>query len=513
LQSLPQRYKCVAPKANYSYLEFKLPVNRKYGKFCISILVTFCSQQTTKKVENSFRNHIPKRSKSMEELEITQVEVIEEAEDIVEAEEQAVEDATHDPGARIEETQDFTQAEAVEAELTEVMEVVEPGEADVEESVPEADFIAEAEAASEPEAVVDEDVLADTEAMATPGSEPGMTTPDEPQAQVRDPLTGKGYGEQNQSSESEPEAEEYVLAESLDEMEGIQAQAGEFTPTETQEPQSDGTMADPGLIDGNDPVYQVDTEAGDISGSIGTQDDINEDLTGELDPQRLGPENLPQNEKLPVGMGPNGALFPGGGKLPGGKGGPPQGGKTNGGGPPVGNYGSGSKGNGGKKGKVTYWGVNDGQSFEGSSNNSCEKETVQQSKRSEITTDGNVIVDCGDGTQYQLYWEDGGDIEVSKRGLTLDGATPMPYTGNGSWGEDPDPKTPIGGVDHEAGKVYPVLAGGSSKSGGKTPGDKDGDDDSGHFLGDPNLSGSDDYVPPPDDDIPYHILNQYNIGH
>jgi len=272
--------------------------------------------------------------------------------------------------------------------------------------------------------------------------------------------------------------------------------------------------ADPGLIDGNEPGYRVEDKNGDISGAVGTQDGFNEDMTGEIDPQRLGPESLPQNEKLPVGMGPNGALFPGGGKMPGGKGGFPGGSKTNGGGPPVGNYGGGSKGNGkGKSGKTTYWGVNDGQSFEGSSNDSCEKETVKQSKRSEITSDGNVIIDCGNGTQYQLYWENGGDIEVSKRGMTMDGGTPMPYTGNWSWGEDPDPDTPIGGVDHEAGKVFPVLGGSSSKSGGKTPGDKDGEDDSGKFLGDPNLSGSDDYVPPPDDDIPYQILNQYNVGY
>jgi hypothetical protein len=465
----------------------------------------------------------------MEELETTQVEVIEEVEETVEAveavetvdaeeafeaEEQAMDDATHDPGARVEETQDFAQAEAVETEMVEVLEDTEAKpEETTEEAVVEAESIVEYEAQESTADAVEE-----TEASSIPmlGSESeGMVTPDEPQGQYRDPLTGKGYGEQTQSSdESEPEAEEYVMAEPLDEAEGIQVQAEGVTTTQTQEPQSDGTLADPGLIDGNEPSYQVDPEAGDISGSIGTQDGVNDDLTGELDPQRLGPENLPQNEKLPVGMGPNGALFPGGGKLPGGKGGPPQGSKTNGGGPPVGNYGGGSKGNGkGKSGKTTYWGVNDGQSFEGSSNDSCEKETVKQSKRSEITSDGNVIIDCGNGTQYQLYWENGGDIEVSKRGMTLDGGTPMPYTGNWSWGEDPDPDTPIGGVDHEAGKVFPVLAGGSSKSGGKTPGDKDGDDDSGKFLGDPNLSGSDDYVPPPDDDIPYHNLNQYNVGH
>lgn len=425
---------------------------------------------------------------SSEAVEV--VEVVETAETEVE---QVVEEATHEPGARVEETQDFVQAEAVEMEFTEIMEEPEAvAETEAAETIAEAEAIAEAEESLE----------------MTPGSEPeGMAKPDEPVAQARDPLTGKGYGEQTQSPGGEPE-EEFVMAENLDESAEIQTQTEGLTNTGIGETEAGGLEADPSLIDGNEPLYQVDDETTDINGAVGTQDGFNDEMTGELDPQRLGPENLPQNERLPVGMGPNGALFPGGGKLPpGGNGGYPQGSKTNGGGPPVGNYGSGSKGNG--KGKVTYWGVNDGDHFQGSSNDSCEKETVKQSKRSEITSDGNVIIDCGDGTQYQLYWENGGDIEVSKRGMTMDGGTPMPYTGNWSWGEDPDPDTPIGGVDHEAGKVFPVIGGGSSSSGGKTPGDKDGDDDSGKFLGDPNLSGSDDYVPPPDDDIPYLDLNQY----
>jgi len=448
----------------------------------------------------------------MEELEITQVEVSEEPAEIVDtvevaeatevadsieaeeieavAEEQAIEDATHDPGVRVEETQDFAQAEAVEVEVTEAMTE------------------AESEITMEAEESIDVD-----NPESNPGDMDGQAKPDEPQAQVQDPLTGKGYGGQTQEPSGESGSDDFVLAETLDEVYDPQVQAEGLKSTQEAGRQAEGNDVDPGLIDGNDPVYQVDGESAVVGSAVGTQDGINQDATGEFDPQRLGPENLPQNERLPVGFGPNGALFPGGAKgFPGGQGGPPQGSSTNGGGPPVGNYGSGSKGNGGKKGKgkVTYWGVNDGMSFEGSSNDSCDKETVKQSKRSEITDNGNVIIDCGNGTQYQLYWENGGDIEVSKRGLTLDGGTPMPYTGNWSWGEDPDPDTPIGGLDREAGKVFPVIAGGGSDSGGKTPGDKDGEDDSGKFLGDPNLSGSDDYVPPPDDDIPYHNLNQYN---
>lgn len=453
----------------------------------------------------------------MEELETTQVEAAEAVETVevietVEAEvveEQAVEDATYDPGARVEETQSYAEAEAVESELTAVM--TEPEAADAEAANMAVMPASETESAAEAGVIAEIDESADM----TSGSEPGdMAKPDEPVGQARDPLTGKGYGEQTQSPSGEAEADDLLMAEPLDESEAVQVQTAGLTGEAfEQEAQAADTEVDPSLIDGNETDYQVNEESGNISGAVGTQDGFNEDVTGELDPQRLGPDGLPQEELLPIGMGPNGAIIPGGGKLPNGKGGFPGGSSTNGGGPPVGNYGSGSKGNGGKKGKgksgkVTYWGVNDGMHFEGSSNDSCEKETVRQSKRSEITNDGNVIIDCGDGTQYQLYWENGGDLEVSKRGMTLDGDTSMPYTGNWSGGEDPDPDTPIGGVDHEAGKIFPVVAGGGSDSGGKTPGDKDGDDDSGHFLGDPNLSGSDDYVPPPDDDIPYHDLQQ-----
>ncbi len=62
----------------------------------------------------------------MNELEITQPEENLESTEAVEsaeaAEEQALQDATHEPGARIEETQTFEQAEAVETALVEAVE-------------------------------------------------------------------------------------------------------------------------------------------------------------------------------------------------------------------------------------------------------------------------------------------------------------------------------------------------------------------------------------------------------
>ena len=62
----------------------------------------------------------------MEELEVTQPEENQENVEATEAQEgvedQALEDATHEPGAHIEETQIIEQAEAVEEALTEAMD-------------------------------------------------------------------------------------------------------------------------------------------------------------------------------------------------------------------------------------------------------------------------------------------------------------------------------------------------------------------------------------------------------
>lgn len=405
----------------------------------------------------------------MNDLELSSQANVENTTVVETVEIESIQEAAHEPGTRIEETQNFTEAEAVESSLTAA--------------------IAESETAT----------LSPPEMAGTPQESPKI---------AQDPLTGKNYGgEQNNTPDSNSSDSDATLEAATPGEGGAQAQSGAVIATAKDSGQS-AEQVPTSEIDGNDPVYRFDGETPGTTGAVGKENAPGDKVGNGFDPQRLGPENLPQQGKLPVGMGKDGALFPGGGKhLPGSdQGKMPQGSKTNGGGPPVGNYGPGSKGNG----KTKYWGEVDGDHVEGSSNQSCQREAVRVSKYSEISEDGNIIVECEDGTQYQLYWEDGGDIEVSKRGMTLDGDQPVPYTGVWSSGEDPDPKTPMGGLDRESGKVYPVLAGGNAKSGGRTPGDKDGDDDSGHFLGDPNLSGSDDYVPPPDDDIPYQQLNQLN---
>ncbi len=86
-----------------------------------------------------------------EELEVIQLEESQEGGDAAEAiestdtgevvEEQALDDATHEPGARVEEEQSFEQAETVEAELSDAMASVEQVEvpAPEEDSPPESD--------------------------------------------------------------------------------------------------------------------------------------------------------------------------------------------------------------------------------------------------------------------------------------------------------------------------------------------------------------------------------------
>jgi len=362
-------------------------------------------------------------------------------------EQESLNDATSEPRSHIEQTGDYEQSEGVQA----VFEIV----VEQHDSKP-----------------------GNTQAEKISDGKSGKT--------FKDPLTGKGYGgDKESSSESSTDDEEPVVAEQSETVMDVMPQTKAVTSSQEE---SETGMSSPNVIDGNEPVYQMDEQDTNFSKNVGTGVELPSEVSKDFEQQRLGPENLPEKGRIPIGMGTNGALFPGGGKMPRGKGPGMGGSSTSGGGPPVG--GPGGVGSKGKGGKTKYWGTVDGNHYEGSSNDSCEKETVKQSKMSEISTDGNVVVDCGDGTQYQITWENGGPVEVTKRGMTMDGDQPMPYTGNWGGGEDPDPDKPIGGLDRESAKVFPVYGkGGGSDSGSKTPGDKDGEDDSGKFLGDPNLTG------------------------
>jgi len=191
-------------------------------------------------------------------------------------------------------------------------------------------------------------------------------------------------------------------------------------------------------------------------------------------------------------MGTKGALFPG--KGGGGKG-PGSGSSSSGGGPPA-NIPGGSKGNKtGKKGK----GGTEGDGYHSGDGPLGRWLFIKASESGkgyveEPDGKGVWVQDENGDWWYQEVDEEPAPAETPKEGDPIDGDFGMPYTGSGGGGEKPDPNEPVGGLDREAGKVFPVIpkGGSSGDTGGKTPGDKDGEDDSGKFLGDPNLTGGPD---------------------
>ncbi len=339
-------------------------------------------------------------------------------------EQEALNDATFEPQSYVEQTGDYRQSEAVQQDF---------------------------------ETVVD--------STATAGEIPSTAKDNisdgESEKTAKDPLTGKGGEDQGSSSDNES-SNDVVM----DQTKASDTQTGAVSEDKPVSREAEGVP--PSEIDGNDPVYEMDTDA------PGSDKDFSEETnepignTGEVDPQRLGDENLPQ-ELLTPQEGPGMKGPRSGGKKPGSV-------PKSGGGPPVGGRGAGSKSSGG--------GYHEHGSTMG---NYLFMQMVFSGKH------GYVMEKDGKGVW--AFEEDGfhyyEDFEiVNQTGQTFDGDTGMPYTGSFGGGEDPDPKEPMGGPNTESGRFSPVvgLGGGSDKSGG-TPGDKDGDDDSGKFLMDGTLSG------------------------
>ncbi|MEN8242033.1 MAG: hypothetical protein ABFS17_08945 [Chloroflexota bacterium] len=382
---------------------------------------------------------------------------------------QELDEATFEPAARVEQSQEIEEAEVIESLLTETMSTTESG------------------IAAQPETTRDVDL---------------------PESQAQDPLTGKGYGEQSQSENTDSGEDQPEMVPPSDTIGSTPTNVGTVSDTQVVGDEPGSSSVDPGMIDGNEPSYEVDTGAASSEKDIGDGNDPLGDHVQTVDPQRLGSENLPDDKQIPFGEGPDGILVPGGGVgLPGGGKEPPSGGSSSsGGGLPVGGRGGGfvseeeGKGYHSGKGEIGRW---------------------LELKSMKDETPGYVAEPDGKGVWIQekngdwYYYEtefDDAPVKTPPQGDPMEGDTPMPYTGGSSGGDaDPGARDPIGGPDSESGHFVPVVPQGGDSGGddgGLTPGDKDGEDDSGHFLGDPNLSGSDDYVPPPDDDIPYNDLNQ-----
>ena len=379
-----------------------------------------------------------------------------------------LDEATIEPAARVERSQEIEEAEVIETLLTETMSTTESGIA----------------------------------------SQPEITgNVDQPESQAQDPLTGKGYGEQSQSKNNDSDEDQPEMVQPADTIENTSTNIGRVSDTQTSGQAPESTSMDPGLIDGNEPSYEMDNEASG-SGDIGEGADQLSDNVQTVDPQRLGTENLPDDKQIPFGEGPDGILVPGGGVgFPGGGREIPSGGSSSsGGGLPVGGRG------GGFVGKEEGDGFHSGK---GEIGRWLELKSMKDGTPGSVTEPDGAGVwvqdKNGDWYYYEMVLDDDAPAKKPPQGDPMDGDTPMPYTGGSSGGDaDPGGREPIGGPDREGGHFVPVVpqGGGSGDSGGQTPGDKDGEDDSGRFLGDPNLSGSDDYVPPPDDDIPYNDLNQ-----
>jgi hypothetical protein len=169
---------------------------------------------------------------------------------------------------------------------------------------------------------------------------------------------------------------------------------------------------------------------------------------------------------------------------------------SSGGGAPVHGYGPGTKGD------DTYfkYGGTDGDGNvvggEGSTGQNCGDTAQNMSDVAQMYGgEGGGYVSCGNGGGLTLTWgpDGAGNTRVSMtytKGNTIDGGSPMPYTGSGHWGsEQPrDPGTIGGGTEEirESGHFAPVVTS-DGRSGGGGGGGNAGDEpsiwDDGHWYG------------------------------
>ncbi|MBN2387080.1 MAG: hypothetical protein JXB85_08670 [Anaerolineales bacterium] len=347
-------------------------------------------------------------------------------------EQQSLDDATLDPRAHIEQTGNYQQAEAIQITLETT-----------------AENASTASGAAIPAATGEID-------------EPGQDRT------AKDPLTGKG-GDHPPSDSDSPDS---MLAADLSAGDPTEIMATPQAPLETVDPDPGSAGADAASIDGNEPIYRMDPDTSEAEKEIGRGTGKPADKVGQIGPQRIDAQ-LPDAKNLPLGMEKGGSQ-----KAPGASGG------TSGGGPPVKSPG-GSKGQGSEKGSKGT----EGEGFHsvtGAIGRWLWIKSQESGKNYVEEPDGKGIwVQDKDGDWwYQETDEEEAPAEKGPpQGDPIDGDFSMPYTGSSSGGSKPDPQEPVGGPDLESGHFAPVYGkGGSSKGGAGTPGDKDGDDDSGKFL-------------------------------
>jgi len=413
----------------------------------------------------------------MEDMEITQPEEIIETSETVEdlaVEEQILEDATYEADAHVEQSGSFEESEAVETAMTDVVNsiVEEPAQAAVEEPkiTQEVDPVTgqskPSGGGSEETSVEEQETLVAAEyqsELETPAETD--TDADEPVEDVDKTVVVEEADAASDAAEARREGEEYddttVTAVTGDEKPGTQTVVVE------------------------EPTGIVEHEGVDV---------------GQIEQPQIE-RQLPEDEILADGMDKQG-LMPG---ATSGKGAGPPGGKgTSGGGLPVGQSGAGSVG----QDKLEY----DPNWDDGSSDREKDLQCAGDPDCDGVNTgvkDGNTEWKINPETNK---WE--AHVKLNKA-LTVDGDTPMPYTGSTYGGEPTDlSHKPPAGPD-ECGFLRMIAGGerdaksyygyGSSGSATFSPSGGGDTDDSGKYYGGLFGGGSIQDINP--DDFDYYTPN------
>ena len=438
-----------------------------------------------------------------ETSEVEPTEQVEIVETVEAQEQQALEDATFEPEAHVEQTGDIAESEAIETTFVELVETtaeniaVEPVEEVEAGSVSSSADQVSATPINLPNPV--EQVEA---GGVSSGAEGVSATPinlPNPVEQVE--VGGVSSGAEGVSATpiNLPNPVEQVEAGGVSSgAEGVSATPINL-PNPVEQVEAGGVSSGaegvsatpinlPNPVESQVSGIEADSETG--GAVIDTEVGESQGVSGEaISGQQIIPGELPEQAVQGAGMDAQGRLLPGG-KGPAGTGKGPQG-MDNG----MGN----KAGGGGKKGGSS-----------GGSGDSDLDALLEWGTKEEIE-------EWERGMQERALdiWEMEQATKNEKGEIDLDEVSTPPYIdGKTGGGGIPQPDGFTGGrpggdeTDVEAGKFYGGVAGSGSSKGGGTPGDPDGEDDSGKFLGDPNLSGGSGGGIFGPDDLDYNEISQ-----
>ena len=455
--------------------------------------------------------------------ETSEVEPIEQVENIETQEQQALEDATFEPEAHVEQTGDIAESEAIETTFVELVEntaanieppavETQPGEVgsgaegvsatpiNLPNPVEEAaagGVSSGAEGVSATPINLPNPVEETAVGEASSGAEGVSATPINLPNPVEEAAAG-GVSSGAEGVSATPinlpnPVEETTVGGVSSGAEGVSATPINLpNPVETQAPglEADGVERDhpgPGGMTAGEMGESIRDQETGTAGAIQSGESDSQGVSGEaIDGQQIIPGQLPQEAVQGAGMDAQGRLLPGG-KGPAGSGKGPQG--VN---PGMGNKAGGGGKSGGGSGDedldaLLEWGT---------------KEEIEEWEK---------------GMQERALdiWEME-QLEKDEKGeIPLDEVSTPPYIdGKTGSGGIPQPDGFSGGrpggdeTEVEAGKFFGGVTGSGSKGSGGTPGDPDGEDDSGKFLGDPNLSGGSGGGIFGPDDLDYNEISQ-----